>query len=658
MFENKLSELGKKRKTSVEKKDISHDNKPDTTELQGMTAVEALFKEIGKNIQKENQKSGEQIQSELMHEIFKNVQESGSNSNIENIQREEEKDLEVKKELTSEYNNEINKSETSKKTKELSEERDNLIKEPKFLGQDHAGEPQTETVYEEEEDLKQRQRDFFEYKGFKDIEQDIKKNEPEQELSAIGKENKEKIKKITATTSSTTSTEQKDNQKDDKEGEQTPEQKKESEREDISADSEEEDEPKIDEEIEDINKKVSEIPEDFFYKVKKGYYCKDINLLKKIYEIQKSFPKTEFYLRNQDCNNVPRYNTIIRLIQRSFKSKLEYNTWKRGVRLRGIQEIAKKKGVECLFTDYKNNKSKLKFRCENGHIFEANLKNLKKRGQWWCLKCFHLTKLREVQEIAKKKGGECLSTNYKNSQSKLKFRCENGHVFEASLASVKDNKSWCPICFQIRNRGTLEEFKKIARERGGKCLSSKYINNRTKLRFQCKKVHVFEISPDKVKNRDQWCPICTENTGEKICRGLFETIFNKDFKKARPKWLKNNEGHQLELDGYNEELKLAFERQGLQHYKFITFYYKNFVKFVKQLSNDQEKNELCDKHRVILIEVPYWIRYDKMQDYIIEQCKAKGIDVPEIKFKIDWKKFKWDIDDGDIRSLTEWISQP
>ncbi len=354
-----------------------------------------------------------------------------------------------------------------------------------------------------------------------------------------------------------------------------------------------------------INFSHLEIPKDLFYKEKTGYQCKDKNLLKKIYEIQKSFPKTELYLRNQGCKNVPSYITIHRLVQESFKSKSEYNNWRYDI------------------------------------------------------------KLREIKDIAEKRLGECLSTEYINYRTKLKFRCEKGHEFEATPGKIKfggkkGKGTWCPTCSKNKKL-TFEEFQEIARERGGECLSTEYKNTYTKLRFLSKRGHEFEITPEHVKYRDQWCPICSERAGEKVCRGLFEAIFNKDFEKARPEWLKNSESHQLEFDGYNDELELAFECQGEQHYKFPNIFHKSLKEFISQLSNDQEKGELCETHRVTLIEVPYWIEFEEYQDYIVKQCKTKGIEIPEIELKIDWKKFKWNIDDDsnrdddNNRSLMEWM---
>jgi hypothetical protein len=47
----------------------------------------------------------------------------------------------------------------------------------------------------------------------------------------------------------------------------------------------------------------------------------------------------------------------------------------------------------------------------------------------------------------------------------------------------------------------------IAHERGGKCLSKKYINNRTKLFWECAEGHQWEALPMKVSN-GSWCPTC------------------------------------------------------------------------------------------------------------------------------------------------------
>ena len=54
--------------------------------------------------------------------------------------------------------------------------------------------------------------------------------------------------------------------------------------------------------------------------------------------------------------------------------------------------------------------------------------------------------LKEIQEIAKSNGGDCLSNHYTNTITKLKFRCREGHVWKAAPRSIKEG-TWCPFCY-------------------------------------------------------------------------------------------------------------------------------------------------------------------------------------------------------------------
>ena len=56
--------------------------------------------------------------------------------------------------------------------------------------------------------------------------------------------------------------------------------------------------------------------------------------------------------------------------------------------------------------------------------------------------------------------------------------------------------------------------------------------------------------------------------GEQKCKETLEKIYGKEFLCVRPDFLRNPEtNRKLELDCYNEELKLAVEYNGIQHYK-------------------------------------------------------------------------------------------
>jgi hypothetical protein len=81
-------------------------------------------------------------------------------------------------------------------------------------------------------------------------------------------------------------------------------------------------------------------------------------------------------------------------------------------------------------------------------------------------------------------------------------------------------------------------------------------------------------------------------------------MFNEKFPKFYPKWLKNPKtDHLLELDGYCDKLKIAFEHNGLQHYKKTNFHSTN-KKFQDLQYRDRLKRQLCKSHGVKLIVIP------------------------------------------------------
>ena len=112
---------------------------------------------------------------------------------------------------------------------------------------------------------------------------------------------------------------------------------------------------------------------------------------------------------------------------------------------------------------------------------------------------------------------------------------------------------------------------------------------------------------------------------ETRCREIFEDIFKTDFPKVRPNFIVNDKtGKKLELDGYNDKLKLAFEYQGQQHYNFSPYFHKSQEDFANQVYRDKLKKELCEKNNITLIEIPYNIEYRDLEDYIKMKLHDEG----------------------------------
>ena len=115
--------------------------------------------------------------------------------------------------------------------------------------------------------------------------------------------------------------------------------------------------------------------------------------------------------------------------------------------------------------------------------------------------------LERLRAVARSRRGECLDDLYEGANLKYRFRCERGHEW-AAVGNLVLGGTWCGRCANLAKRRTLEQMQAVARERGGRCLSTAYLGNQIKLTWQCKLGHVWESSPNNAVNRGAWCPNC------------------------------------------------------------------------------------------------------------------------------------------------------
>lgn len=211
------------------------------------------------------------------------------------------------------------------------------------------------------------------------------------------------------------------------------------------------------------------------------------------------------------------------------------------------------------------------------------------------LKFFKLSK-----RIAKGKKGALLSKEYINSQTKMEWKCSCGYIWDATYANISRGK-WCPRC--AGKIVGIEDVIERASLKGLKVLSNKYTPGNRKYKFECPIGHTFSMTFTKLKH--QGCPECAKGVGERIVRAYFEKCFNRKFPTRRGlDWFKSKSGGYLELDGYCEELAIAFEHHGLQHYNDKNLYIKSKYQLDRRKEMDELKRHLCKKNGVILIEVP------------------------------------------------------
>jgi very-short-patch-repair endonuclease len=117
--------------------------------------------------------------------------------------------------------------------------------------------------------------------------------------------------------------------------------------------------------------------------------------------------------------------------------------------------------------------------------------------------------------------------------------------------------------------------------------------------------------------------------GETECRRVLEKYYGVPFPNQRPSWLKNPKTNRsLELDCYNADLdvgkgwRLAVEYDGEQHFKKTSM---GDDKKVKELqARDKLKDKLCKENKVILIRVPYTVKNEDIEAYLMERIPRKS----------------------------------
>ena len=126
-------------------------------------------------------------------------------------------------------------------------------------------------------------------------------------------------------------------------------------------------------------------------------------------------------------------------------------------------------------------------------------------------------KLYELQRIASIKDGACLSDEYQGLKTKLIWQCKEGHRWLANPESIIYQHAWCPLCAGNKKL-TMTDIHRIAKFRGGRCLSSKYINSKEKMLWECSNGHRWYATVFSIKIRNSWCPECHKMSKHKKLR--------------------------------------------------------------------------------------------------------------------------------------------
>lgn len=246
-----------------------------------------------------------------------------------------------------------------------------------------------------------------------------------------------------------------------------------------------------------------------------------------------------------------------------------------------------------------------------------------------------------------------IATEYKNIKTPLHVECLLcNHQFYYHLAHLSRGDT-CKKCNTDNKSESIKIPFNIMKERISKynytlleIIYGEHIY--TVFKIRCSQNHISKRHYGEI-TRGAKCPECisARTLTETVCRKYIEYLFDLPFRKVMPDWLINEEGNKIELDGYNEQLGVAFEADGKQHTHFIEYFHKTVENFEKRQQMDFIKDKLCKERGIILIRIPYTVKYDQILGFIKQKCLIYNVsfeDKPDISV-VDLDVFNKTIED-------------
>lgn len=287
--------------------------------------------------------------------------------------------------------------------------------------------------------------------------------------------------------------------------------------------------------------------------------------------------------------------------------------------------------VISLKSEYKNMESVLKVICPNGHKWTSSYNNFK--AGYKCPYCKIINKEKkdreELEQILINHGYEILDFKRNPddffSESLFTVKCENGHIFNKSIKSIRSGKLTCIDCFG-KTKKDLDEVIDTFEKYGYSVISHNgYKNNQSRFTIKCENGHVRDISfatfqQSNYKN----CILCANDKkrislGERIIADYLDRkninyVYQYKIEECRLK-------AELPFDFYLPDYNLLIEFDGEQHYKPIK-HFGGLEKFISRKIGDTVKNIFC-KDNIPLLRIPYW-ELDNIENILEEEIIHYG----------------------------------
>jgi hypothetical protein len=217
--------------------------------------------------------------------------------------------------------------------------------------------------------------------------------------------------------------------------------------------------------------------------------------------------------------------------------------------------------------------------------------------------------------------------DYKSATGKVKIICPKHGLF-LQQANAHLGGQGCPLCGVEKNtenkRRTTEEMISLARTVHGDKYDYSLVDYKRpheKVTIICPTHGEFSQTMHSHIN-GSGCPTCNESKGEKLIAQILNTKginFERQHKfidctnKIKGRYCKK-----LPFDFYIPTMNTCLEYDGEQHYRPVDAF-GGEKSFQKRLESDSIKNQYCKKNGIKLIRIPYTMKKEKIEPYILKE---------------------------------------
>ena len=169
-----------------------------------------------------------------------------------------------------------------------------------------------------------------------------------------------------------------------------------------------------------------------------------------------------------------------------------------------------------LLNTYKDSKTKLKLRCPEGHVYYVIWNSFRKGHR--CSECSPGGRKR-TQEEAKKiitAEGYTLLSDYRGSHNKVTLKCPEGHIYNVAFNSFL-NGNRCPECAKVirgqKRKTPHSKVKKYVEQYGYTLITEYTLNNRRFVKLKCSSGHYVDRDLANFRQGEKKCPVCNNQVG-------------------------------------------------------------------------------------------------------------------------------------------------